>query len=150
MGIFSLFSNSFAHGVHPAHHKGPTEDLKIQRVPFGKRYVMPLGQHIGAPATPVVSKGQIVRRGELIAKPGAFVSTSLHSPVTGTIREISPQRTLDGALKEAIVIEADPYSTQQLETTPPPSWEKLSLEAFIDVIQQAGIVGMGGAAFPAM
>lgn len=143
-----LFSRSFAHGVHPAHHKGQTEDLTIQRVPFGKRYVMPLGQHIGAPAMAVVKKGQSVRRGELIAKPGGFISTALHSPVTGTVSEISPQRTLDGALKEAIVIEADPYSTQRLETTPPPAWEKLSLEAFIKVIQQAGIVGMGGAAFP--
>ncbi len=143
-----LFSHSFAHGVHPAHHKGQTEDLAIQRVPFGKRYVMPLGQHIGAPAIAVVKRGQSVRRGELIAKPGGFISTALHSPVTGTVAEISPQRTLDGALKEAIVIEADPYSTQRLETTPPPSWEKLSLETFIEVVQQAGIVGMGGAAFP--
>ncbi|MBT7023060.1 MAG: RnfABCDGE type electron transport complex subunit C, partial [Gammaproteobacteria bacterium] len=148
MGIFSLFTRSFAHGVHPAHHKGQTEDLAIQRVPFGKRYVMPLGQHIGAPAIAVVKRGQNVRRGELIAKPGGFISTALHSPVTGTITEISPQRTLNGALKEAIVIEADPYSTQRLETTPPPAWEKLSLEAFIEVVQQAGIVGMGGAAFP--
>ncbi len=146
--MFSLFSSSFAHGVHPAHHKGQTEDLKIQRVPFGKRYVMPLGQHIGAPAIAVVKRGQSIRRGELIAKPGGFISTALHSPVTGTVTEISPQRTLDGALKEAIVIEADPYSTQRLETTPPPSWEQLSLEAFIEVVQQAGIVGMGGAAFP--
>ena len=148
MGLFSLFSSSFAHGVHPAHYKGQTEDLAIQRVPFGKRYVMPLGQHIGAPAIVVVKRGQSVRRGELIAKPGGFISTALHSPVTGTITEISPQRTLDGSLKEAIVIEADPYSTQRLETTPPPSWEKLSLESFIEVVQQAGIVGMGGAAFP--
>ncbi|MBT4606418.1 MAG: electron transport complex subunit RsxC, partial [Thiotrichales bacterium] len=124
MGIFSLFTRSFAHGVHPAHHKGQTEDLAIQRVPFGKRYVMPLGQHIGAPAIAVVKRGQNVRRGELIAKPGGFISTALHSPVTGTITEISPQRTLNGALKEAIVIEADPYSTQRLETTPPPAWEK--------------------------
>ncbi len=148
MGMFSLFSSSFAHGVHPAHHKGQTEDLAIQRVPFGKRFVMPLGQHIGAPAIATVKKGQPVRRGEQIARPGGFISTALHSPVTGTITEISPQRTLDGALKEAIVIEADPYSTQRLETSLPPSWEQLSLEAFIDTVQQAGIVGMGGAAFP--
>ena len=113
-----LFSRSFAHGVHPVHHKGQTEGLSIQRVPFGKRYVMPLGQHIGAPAVAVVKKGQTVRRGELIANPGAFISTALHSPVTGTVVEISPQRTLDGALKEAIVIEAEPYSTQRLETPP--------------------------------
>ncbi len=148
MGIFSLFSRSFAHGVHPQHHKGQTADLPIQRVPFGKRYVMPLGQHIGVPAIAVVEKGTTVRRGDLIAKPGGFVSTALHSPVTGTISEISPQRTLDGSFRPAIVIEADPFSTQRVATTPPESWESLSLEAFIGVVQQAGIVGMGGAAFP--
>jgi Na+-translocating ferredoxin:NAD+ oxidoreductase subunit C len=148
VNLFSIFSHSFAHGVHPAHHKGQTEDLAIQRVPFGSRYVMPLGQHIGAPAIAVVSKGQAVRRGQLIAKPGGFISTALHSPVTGSVTEISPQRTQNGSFQPAIVIEADPFSTQRLETHPPSSWESLSLEAFIELIQQAGIVGMGGAAFP--
>ncbi len=148
MGFLSTFRRSFAHGVHPTHHKEQTEHLVIQRVPFGRRFVMPLGQHIGAPAISIVDKGQRVRRGEMIAKPGGFISTALHSPVTGTISEISPQRTLDGSFKPAIVIEADPFSTQRVETTPPESWESLSLDAFIEVIQQAGIVGMGGAAFP--
>ncbi|MBC8519298.1 MAG: electron transport complex subunit RsxC [Gammaproteobacteria bacterium] len=148
MGLLSLFRQSFAHGVHPAHNKGQTADLAIQRVPFGHRYVMPLGQHIGAPAIAVVKKGQSVKRGEMIAKPGGFISTALHSPVTGTVSEISPQRTLDGSFKPAIVIEADPFSTQRVETTPPPSWETISLDDFIELVQQAGVVGMGGAAFP--
>lgn len=148
MGLLSLFRQSFAHGVHPAHNKGRTEDLAIQRVPFGRRYVMPLGQHIGAPAIAVVKKGQDVRRGEMIAKPGGFISTALHSPVTGTVSEITPQRTLDGSFKPAIVIEADPFSTQRVETTPPASWETIPLDDFIQLVQQAGIVGMGGAAFP--
>ncbi len=148
MGLLSSFKRSFSHGVHPAHYKGQTENLAIQRVPFGNRYVMPLGQHIGAPAIAVVNKGQHVGRGELIAKPGGFISTALHSPVTGTVTEISPQRTLDGSFKPTIVIEADPFSAQRVETTPPASWEELSIEEFIETVQQAGIVGMGGAAFP--
>jgi len=109
---------------------------------------MPLGQHIGIPALAVVKKGDKVRRGQLIAKAGGFVSTALHSPVTGTISEISPQRTIDGSFKESIVIKADPFSSQRIDSTPPAAWEKLSLEEFIQTVQQAGIVGMGGAAFP--
>ena len=52
---------SFDHGVHPSHHKGQTEKLAIQRLPFGKRFVIPLGQHIGAPAKPIVQAGDTVK-----------------------------------------------------------------------------------------
>jgi len=148
MGLLFSLRRSFAHGVHPEHHKGQTADLPIQRVPFCKRYVMPLGQHIGAPAKPVVEVGQRVQRGQLIAEPGAFVSTALHSPVTGTVRDIGPHRYIDGNFRQAIEIEADPYATQQLPNPTPIDWHSLSIEQFIEHVQRAGIVGMGGAAFP--
>jgi len=141
-------SRSFAHGVHPAHHKDQTADLTIQRVPFVERYVMPLGQHIGVPARPVVEVGQQVQRGELIAEPGAFISTALHSPVSGTVRDIGPHRYVGGVFKPAIEIEAAPYSTQQFVAQPAIDWEALTIDEFIDHVQRAGIVGMGGAAFP--
>jgi electron transport complex protein RnfC len=148
MGLLFSLRKSFDHGVHPRHHKEQTADLPIQRVPFVARYVMPLGQHIGAPARPVVSVGERVMRGQLIAEPGAFVSTALHSPVTGTVRDIGPHRYIDGNFKPAIEIEADPYATQQLPPRPPIDWQALTIEEFISEVQQAGIVGMGGAAFP--
>jgi len=144
-----IFQRSFRHGVHPDGHKEQTVDQPIQRVPFVKQYVMPLGQHIGAPARPVVEPGQRVMRGQLIAEPGAFVSTCLHSPVTGRVNDIGPHRYTDGSFRPAIEIEADPYATQQLEPKPPIDWRSLSMEEFINSVQQAGIVGMGGAAFPA-
>ena len=144
-----FFQRSFRHGVHPDGHKEQTVDQPIQRVPFVKHYVMPLGQHIGAPARQVVEPGQRVMRGQLIAEPGAFVSTSLHSPVTGRVIDIAPHRYTDGSFKPAIGIEADPYATQQLEPKPSIDWRSLSMEEFINSVQQAGIVGMGGAAFPA-
>jgi len=143
-----LFRRSFEHGVHPAHHKSQTEDLEIQRVPFGKDYVMPLGQHIGVPSKPAVVAGEAVRRGQLIAEPGGFVSTALHSPVTGTVREIGDLRGVDGRFAPAIAIEADAFATQRVEPDPAMDWQSLSLEEFIDAVQMAGIVGMGGAAFP--
>ena len=140
---------NFEHGVHPAHHKEQTEDLPIQRVPFGKDYIMPLGQHIGVPCKPVVVAGEPVRRGQLIAEPGGFVSTGLHSPVTGVVREVGDFRGADGRFAPAVAIEADAFSRQQVDAGGAIDWESLSLEAFIEAIQMAGIVGMGGAAFPA-
>jgi electron transport complex protein RnfC len=148
MGLLFSLRKSFDHGVHPPHHKEQTADLPIQRVPFVSRYVMPLGQHIGAPAKAVVTVGQRVVRGQLIAEPGAFVSTALHSPVTGTVRDIGPHRYSDGNFRPAIEIEADPYATQQLPPRPAIDWQALTTEDFIAQVQQAGIVGMGGAAFP--
>jgi len=149
LGTLFNLKGTFRHGVHPDPHKQQTVDLRIQRVPFSERYVMPLGQHIGVPAKPVVEKGQSLTRGELIAEPGAFMSTALHSPVTGRVTAIEACRYTDGSFKPAIVIEADPYATQQFQPQPPVDWESLSIDEFIQQVQRAGIVGMGGAAFPA-
>ncbi len=148
MGLFNLFSGGFAHGVHPEDHKTQTVDLAIQRVPFVEEYVMPLGQHIGAPAKPVVNVGQKVYRGEKIAGAGGFISTTLHSPVTGHVTEISSRRYMDGNFRPAIVIKADPYATQRFKYGQSIDWQELTTEAFITAVQEAGIVGMGGAAFP--
>jgi electron transport complex protein RnfC len=139
---------SFSHGVHPQEHRAQTENLPIQRAPFGKTYILPLGQHIGAPAKPVVAVGDKVERGTLIAQAGAFVSTALHAPVTGWVKAIEPRRIPSGQLQNAIEIEADPYASQRLPTKAAIPWQNLSLDDFIQHIQNAGIVGLGGAAFP--
>ena len=149
MKAFRLLRRNFEHGVHPAHHKDQTADLPTQRVPFGKDYVMPLGQHIGVPAKAIVEPGQRVMRGEIIAEPGGFVSTALHSPVTGTVSEVGDMRGVDGRFAPAIAIEADAFATQEIEQGTEIDWQSLSLEEFIGAVQMAGIVGMGGAAFPA-
>ena len=148
MKPFRFLRRSFEHGVHPAHHKEQTEDLPIQRVPFGKHYVMPLGQHIGVPCEAVVEEGEKVERGQLIAKPGGFVSTALHSPVKGTVTKVGDFRGVDGRFAPAIGIEADPFATQEVDPESVPDWQSLSLDEFIEAVQMAGIVGMGGAAFP--
>ena len=151
MSLLSLFKGSFNHGVHPNDHKSQTVDLPIQRLPFGSEFVIPLCQHIGAPAKAIVSAGDSVERGQLIAEASGFVSSTLHSPVTGSVRAVEPRRYTDGSFQEAIVIEADSFSSQQLDTSENgaiPNPESLSIEQFIEEIQRAGIVGMGGAAFP--
>jgi electron transport complex protein RnfC len=147
--LASLFQRGFSHGVHPDDHKLATAALPTQRMPFLDHYVLPLHQHLGAPAKAIVRVGQRVGRGELIAEPGAFVSTGLHSPVTGWVRAIDKRRFPGGRFAEAIDIEADAYATQRLRTQPPADWRKLSLDAFVNELQQAGIVGLGGAALPA-
>ncbi len=139
---------SFRHGIHPQEHKEQTEHLPLQRLPFGHAYTIPLTQHIGAPCQPIVSEGESVHRGQVIAEPGGFVSQTLHSPVTGVVRAIALRRCPNGQMVRSIEIEADPYSTQELPAGEPIDWRALSIDEFIGQVQRAGLVGMGGAAFP--
>jgi len=139
---------TFRHGVHPEEHKEETEHLPLERMPFVDRYVLPLSQHLGAPCEPAVREGQHVQRGQVVATPGGFVSMTLHSPVTGTVAAIGPRRHPTGQMVACIEVEADPYSTQQLPPDQPIDWESLPIDKFIEHVQRAGLVGMGGAAFP--
>ncbi|MES9824262.1 MAG: electron transport complex subunit RsxC [Candidatus Thiodiazotropha endolucinida] len=147
--LSTLFKRSFSHGIHPQEYKHRTASLHTQRMPFVERYILPLHQHLGAPAKAVVEAGQQVGRGQLIAEPGAFVSASLHSPVTGWVKAIGRRRFPGGRYEQAIEIEADLYATQRLDVEQPPDWRGLSLEDLVSVIQQTGIVGLGGASLPA-
>ena len=146
--LADIFQRGFRHGVHPQGFKEQTADLPTQRMPFVSRYVMPLNQHLGAPAIPLVEVGDRVQRGQLIAEPGAFVSTSLHSPVTGRVRAIANRRYPGGVFARSVEIETDPYATQRLTARPTLDWHRLSPDDFVAQVQYAGIVGMGGAAFP--
>ena len=149
LALSRLFKRGFSHGIHPPAYKEQTAGLHTQRMPFVERYILPVHQHLGAPSKPVVEVGQRVGRGTLIAEPGAFVSTSLHSPVTGWVRAIGRRRFPGGRYAQAIEIEADPYATQRLDVERPPDWRGLSLEDFVSVMQLTGIVGLGGASLPA-
>ena len=140
---------TFSHGIHPEEYKELTASCAIERMPFSEEYTLPLGQHIGAPAKAVVGKGDAVKRGQMIAAPGGFVSVALHSPVDGTVMGLELAETPSGAMAPAIRIKADPFSTQQLHAEPPMPYERMDMKAFISSVQQSGLVGLGGAAFPA-
>lgn len=140
--------STFKRGSHPEHHKELTEQLPIERMPFVEEYTLPLSQHIGAPSLPVVQKGQRVKRGEMIAKPGGFVSTALHSPVTGTVTALELSEHPNGETLPAIKIKADPFATQCFEQQESINYREIDTKDFVPLVQSAGIVGLGGAAFP--
>jgi electron transport complex protein RnfC len=139
---------TFRHGVHPHEHKEATNQLPIERMPFVGEYVLPLSQHTGAPSKPVVEAGQRVRRGQLIAKPGGFISTALHAPVTGTVTAVELRLHPNGKMMPSIVIEADPYDSQRMPPSPPLDPSSLSPQEMVERVQYGGLVGLGGAAFP--
>ncbi len=139
---------TFRHGVHPEEYKWLSCQQAIERMPFVEEYILPLGQHIGAPSRPVVAKGDTVKRGQMIAEPGGFVSVALHSPVDGRVADIGLYTNPAGQLVPSIRIETDPFSSQRMESHAPYDLDKLDLQGFIKAVQHAGIVGLGGAAFP--
>ncbi len=140
---------TFSHGVHPQGYKDLSGKSPIERMPFVDEYILPLGQHIGAPSKPIVSKGQKVRRGQKIAEPGGYVSVALHSPVDGTIAEIGLYPNPSGQEQPAIKIRSDPFSQQLVAGTNISDLEDLDEKSFISAVQGSGLVGLGGAAFPA-
>lgn len=142
----SLFT--FKGGVHPDDGKKLTMDKEIiEYVPKGDM-VFPLSQHIGAPAKPLVKKGDRVIVGQKIAEAGGFVSANIHSSVSGTVKAIEMRLTPGGNKFNSIVVENDNlYEEVDFSKNIRPL-EELYREDVIDIIKEAGIVGMGGAGFP--
>lgn len=131
---------TFNHGVHPEGFKYLTDAKPIERIPFSEEYVLPLGQHIGAPSKPIVKKGQYVNRGQKIAEPGGFVSVALHAPVSGTIKSVGElAETLTGKMVPCIRLETDRFSTQQLVSEKPKPFDEMDLEEFIASVQNSGL-----------
>ncbi|MEP4534271.1 MAG: electron transport complex subunit RsxC [Cyclobacteriaceae bacterium] len=146
--MLALRKNTFKHGIHPPEHKDETNHLSIRQFPFAPVIILPLSQHIGAPSKPVVKEGQEVARGQLLAEAGGYVSVPLHSPVSGTVRKITNVPTVSGKMSQGIYIEPFPSSGQEVIEGPSVDFETASPEEILEGIQNAGIVGLGGAAFP--
>lgn len=130
-------------GVHPDNMKGAAADSKIERytVKEGEELYLVLAQHIGAPAIPIVTKGQVVKKGELIAESSAFLSANMHSSVNGTVKDIGDVSYPGSGKAKAITITA---AAQEDD-----SYQHVAGETVADIAKSAGIVGMGGAMFPA-
>lgn len=137
-------------GIHPKENK-LSAGVKIVPAPLPKEVIIPLGMHIGAPATACVAKGDEVKVGTLIAKSSGFVSANIYSSVAGKVTKIDSVFDASGYKKPAIIIsvaEEDVWE-ESIDRSPELVREcALDAKAIIDKINEAGIVGLGGATFP--
>ena len=143
-----MSSKTFKGGIHPPYNKERSRYLSIENLEGSKEMIFPLSQHIGAPASPVVKVGDRVCTGQLIAAASGFVSANIHSSVSGTITAIKPCLHPNGAEVMSIVIENDFKYEKDSSVTANSSSDMLSTEEILEIVRNAGIVGMGGATFP--
>jgi electron transport complex protein RnfC len=145
--MFNSKANTFKHGIHPPENKDDTNGIPIRQFPFAPVVIIPMVQHIGAPSKIVVREGQEVMRGQLLAEADGYMSVPIHSPETGVIRKITRVPTISGQMVDGIYLEAFPSASQEVAEGIPTSLDA-SPEEILKAIQNAGIVGLGGAAFP--
>ena len=138
---------TFKGGIHPNDGKSLAKDKAIVTVMPKGDLIYPLSQHIGAPASPIVSVGDHVLKGQKIAEAGGFVSAPIHASVSGTVKAIEPHFNPTGSKVNCIVVEND-GEYQEVEYTPSKPLDELTKEEILNLIGEAGIVGMGGAGFP--
>lgn len=149
MNFFPSFGKrTFSHGIHPPQKKSQTASIPIRRLDFPPRLIVHLDQFIGVPATPIVSKGQEVVRGEPIANVEHFMSVTFHAPATGRVRGIELMPTVRGTRSPAIIIDVHEGESQEVLYSMPHQLVLLAKEDLLNLIQRTGLVGLGGAAFP--
>jgi electron transport complex protein RnfC len=149
MGILNLLRrNSFEHGIHPQEHKELTCRLPIRRLPFAPTLVLPLSQHAGAPAISLVSPGQEVVRGEPVASADGIVSVPVHAPATGVVESIQLMPSARGPKTESIIMHVYQGSSQEVLYSALRDVDSMTPAEIIQAVQDAGMVGLGGAAFP--
>lgn len=136
---------TFKGGVHPYDGKELSKDVAVRKINPGKEVVIPVAQHIGAPAVPVVDIGDRVLKGQRIAEAEGFVSANVHSSISGTVKKIEKRLVPTGNKVLSIIIENDEkYEEMQYEVSGEP-WTK---EFIRETVKDCGVVGLGGACFP--
>ena len=141
-------SASFRGGAHPHEEKQWTEHKAIQNLPLPEQVIIPLQQHIGAPAEPLVVKGDLVKTGQIIGEAKKFVSIPCHASISGTVIAVEPRPHPLGTNLLSIVIESDGNDTLVDNFEPDTKYTTRSVKEMKKRILNAGIAGMGGAAFP--
>lgn len=141
-------SFGFSHGIHPPEHKELTSKLPIRRMPYPDELVLPLRQHAGKPAKLIVAKGAHVERGDMLAAADGWVSSPVHASAAGTVEDIIWSPHPDGSMTQAILLRVERYSAQVSRPRLVPDWHGLTPKQVVEAVQNAGVVGLGGAAFP--
>lgn len=138
----------FRGGVHAKEQKGYTFNKPIEKAPLPEKVIIPVRQHIGAACEPIVKVGEKVKKGQVIARSEAWVSSPVHAAISGTIKDIGDQPHSIFVKSLSIIIESDGLD-EWIDGLPlNRDWQRLSKSEIIDLIKEAGIVGMGGATFP--
>ena len=148
MGLITSILGSFKGGVHPSEHKEPTESKPIERMPLPSRVVIPLQQHTGAMCGPVVKVGDEVKEGQRIGEAGGFVSSPVHASISGVVSAIDsfPHPVIPTPVRSIVIESKSPPAPEAWDKTA--DWSALSGSDLLAKIRDAGIVGLGGAAFP--
>ena len=135
-------------GIHPVEGKEPTEHKELVRFPVPETVVIPLSMHLGAPAKAIVNVGDYVKMGQKIGEADGFISAPVHSSVSGTVVAIEDRPHATRGTCPSIVIENDGKDLLDETIKPNKSLDELTAAEIIEIVKNAGIVGMGGAGFP--
>ncbi|MBE6946547.1 MAG: electron transport complex subunit RsxC [Ruminococcaceae bacterium] len=135
-------------GVHPSEKKELSEHAQLVRFPQPDTVVIPMSMHLGAPANPIVAVGDQVKVGQKIGEAVGFISAPVHASVSGTVVAIEERPHANRGTCLAVVIENDHKNTLHESVQPKGNLDDLSAEEIVEIVKEAGIVGMGGAGFP--
>ncbi|MCR5733171.1 MAG: electron transport complex subunit RsxC [Lachnospiraceae bacterium] len=138
---------TFKGGIHPFDGKAMSKDKPMQEIFPEGEMVYPLSQHIGKPAVPIVKPGDRVLMGQKIAEADGHVSSPVYASVSGTIKKIEKRRVLTGDMADCIILEGDGLY-EEAPRLPVKNIADMTRGEVINIIKEAGIVGMGGAGFP--
>jgi electron transport complex protein RnfC len=139
-----MAGGTFHGGIHPPDRKAETSGAQIQRAPLPERLVVPMSQHLGAPCVPLVAKGDRVARGQVIGEVDAIISAPVHAPAAGEVVAVVSALTPAGVRSTCVVIAPDPEQDREAFVPIVPEEEGTGA-----IARAAGLVGLGGAAFPA-
>lgn len=137
---------TFRGGIHPPYRKEATAGKATVEISLPAEVIIPMAQHVGAPNTPTVSVGDRVEAGQKIGATDAFISAPVHASVSGTVKAVEERKNFTGASVNSVVITVDP--SQPAKFTDKRDVGGLTPEEIRDAAKEAGLVGLGGAAFP--
>ncbi len=140
---------TFRGGVHPPEFKDLACSRPVETLPAPARVVIPMVQHMGAPCEATVRKGDAVAMGQVIGDTEAFVSAPIHASVSGVVEAVGQCTLADGRKVPAVIVESDGEDRLSEDIAPAGDLAELTSDDIRHLVRKAGIVGMGGAAFPA-
>ena len=135
-------------GVHPCENKELSEHKALVRFPAPDQVIIPMAMHLGAPANPVVQVGDYVKKGQMVGEAAGFISAPVHASVSGTVVAIEDRPHANRGMCLSVVIENDHTDVLHESVQPHGDLDSLTPDDIIEIVKNAGIVGMGGAGFP--